>query len=487
MTFRHHIYRRLGQNKAEFLKRVQAIVREVDVPEPLRGAIGLTGSNSARPAFLRPDIIAKMSEGSRSPKNLVGYIEEIRDVVKEGYGDDFDAIPLNTCEAALWVTLDTFATPPLAGRGDNYRCRYVGLYEAHAEHQLAYGRPFPPKYKDLFADRANIGGELGVLGRRLDNLDVIIVPIEGARYEPHGIKPFIVPLLTTADAARTKERVRGVIARHVDQVSALMTLGYDSPGYGYGEKSDGVTADLKAAMGSLAQEFDVPYIVDNARAVPFLGAHPASMHADLMLFSMDKVAGAPTSGLIVGRPHYIIALQRAIGWHSERFGGGSMTFGKGAFASQDPGREGLVGQLAALKWCLANQALLREGIDRFHAITCEECAPLIERYGSGIVLSKSYNGAAVEINYVDTWNGGKVGIPIFSSEDKAAAMNYVVAGLAEFGILPCGPDEGNMVMTTGRGLVDEGGALVERNARMAVRALVRVLMILGDLAEEYAR
>jgi hypothetical protein len=44
-----------------------------------------------------------------------------------------------------------------------------------------------------------------------------------------------------------------------------------------------------------------------------------------------------------------------------------------------------------------------------------------------------------------------------------------------------------MVMTTGRGLVDEGGVLIERNARLAVRALVRVLMILGDLAEEYAQ
>jgi len=96
MTFRHHIYRRLGQNKAEFLKRVQAIAREVAVPGELHGAIGLTGSNSARPAYLRPDIIAKMGEGARSPKNIVTYVEEIRDVVKEGYGDDFDALPINT-------------------------------------------------------------------------------------------------------------------------------------------------------------------------------------------------------------------------------------------------------------------------------------------------------------------------------------------------------------------------------------------------------
>lgn len=483
--FRHQIYEQLGRNKEQFLQRVAQAAGSIGMPSELRGAIGLTGSNSARPAYLRPDIMAKVVEGSRSPNNLVTYLEQIREVVKQGYGDDYDAIPVNTCEAALWATLETFAAPPIAGRGDNYRTRYVGLYEAHSEHQLSYGRPFPPKYKDLFSDRANIAGELGTLGRRLNNLDVVIVPIEGARYEPHGIKSFIVPLLTTSNAAKTKERVRKVIDRHVDQVSTLISLGYDSPGYGYGEKSDGVTADMKAAMGALAQDYDVPYIVDNARGIPFMGAHPRDINADLVLYSMDKVAGAPTSGLIIGRPAYIIPLQRALGWHSERFGGGTMTYGKGAHVTFDPGREAIIGQLAALRWILANKDVVTGVIDQLFEILQQEAAPLVEKYGKGIVLSKSYNGGAVELNYVDTWNDGRIGIPIFSTEDKAAGSNFIVAGLAALGILPPSPDEGNVVFTTGRGLVDEEGRLLADRARVGVRALVKVLAILGEMAQSY--
>ncbi len=485
--FRHQIYQKLGKQKDEFLKIVEKQAKSVGMPKAWAGTIGLTGSNSARPAYLRRDIIKEMSQGARSTRNLVDYIEDIRVVVKEEYGDDYDAIPINTCEAALWASLDTFATPPIAGRGDNYRTRYVALYEAHSEHQVGYGRPFPPKYKDVFSDRTNIGGELGVLGRRLNNLDVIITPIEGARYEIHGIKSFIVPLLTTANAKKTGVKLRKIIERNVSTVSALVSLGYDSPGYGYGEKSDGVTADLKVVMGDLARDFEVPYIVDNARGIPFLGAHPAKMGADLLLFSMDKVAGAPTSGLIVGRGEYIIPLQRVMGWHSERFGGGAMTYGKGMYAPFDPGREAIIGQLAALRWIQGNKKIVRGSIDKLLAVVKEECKPLIKKYKGGIVISKSYNGGAVEINYVDTWNDGNVGIPIFSTEDKAASMNLITAGLGVLGILPPSPDEGNVVITMGRGLLDEDGEFLEDRARVAVRGLVTVLAALGDMAMSLSR
>jgi len=484
---RHQIYQELGKRKGEFLAQVEKHAEKLGMPAEWRGTIGLTGSNSARPSYLRDDIVRSITEGARSTRNLIEYLEEIRVVVKQEYGEDFDAVPISTCEAALWASLDVLASPPLAGRGDSYRSRYVALYEAHSEHQVAYGRPFPPKYKDVFADRANVGGELGVLGRRQNNLDVVVVPIEGARYEAHGIKSFIVPLLTTANAKQTRARLEKVIERHVDSVSALASLGYDSPGYGYGEKSDGVTADLKAAMGTLAKEYDVPYIVDNARGIPFMGAHPGKIGADLTLYSMDKVAGAPISGLIVARNEYAIPLQRAIGWHSERFGGGTMTYGKGMYAAFDPGREALIGQLAALKWIRDNKQTIRQVIDGFHDIVKEECAPLVSKYGDRIVISKSYNGGAVEVNYVNTWQEGEIGIPIFSTEDKAASMNLIVAGAGALGILPPSPDEGNVVMTLGRGLLDEQGLLIEHKARTAVRGLVVVLDLLGEMARSIAK
>ena len=121
-----------------------------------------------------------------TPLNKLG--DEIRMAVKSVYGDGYDAAPANSCEALLWVTYDALLTPPLLGRGEPYRARCVAPIERHIEHHLSYGRPFPPKYKDLFADRGATAGELGLLGRRNWATEIVLVELKGARYDLHGLK-----------------------------------------------------------------------------------------------------------------------------------------------------------------------------------------------------------------------------------------------------------------------------------------------------------
>ena len=107
--------------------------------------------------------------------------------------------------------------------------------------------------------------------------------------------------------------------------------------------------------------------------------------------------------------------------------------------------------------------------------------PLLKKYKTGIVIVKSSTTAGIKII---TWTHGTAAtssIPIFSTETKSASMNLISAGLAVLGILPPSPDEGNIVMTMGRGLLDEDGEFLEEQARAAVRALVTVLMSLGDM------
>jgi hypothetical protein len=482
-----HIYERLGATRAQFLDRCAGESRAFGLASELRGAVALSGSQSVRPAFLLPAVIDKMAAGARSPTNLVTYLEGIRDIVKRNYGNDYDAVPVATCEAGLWLCLELFATPPLAGRGEPYRSAYLALHEAYTEHHASYGRPYPPKYKDLFGERTNTGGEAGLMGHRLHNLDVVIVPVAGARYEPHGIKSFIVPLLTTASGEATCASVRERAERFGDRLSAIVSLGYDTPGYGYGQKSDGSTPDLMKGLAGIARDYDIPHIIDNARAAPFMGPPLARIGSDLMLFSMDKVAGAPTSGLIVGRSEYVIQLRRALGWHSDRHGAGGIAYGKGAYSIFDPGRETLVGQLAALEWLEANRGLVRAVVDELYAIVEDEMAPLMRRYSDRIRISKSYNGCGVEVNYVDTWQNGRAGIPIFNNEDKASGTNLLIAGLGALGYQAPSCEDGNIFITTGRGLVDDTGHLRRERARAAVRAMVRVLEILDDVTREIAR
>lgn len=480
---RHRIYETLGRERTAFLERVRREAAGHALADELRGVVALAGSQSVRPSFLLPDVVQEMAAGARSATPLTAHLEEIRDRVKLHYGDDYDAVPVCTCEAALLLCLELFATPPLAGRGDSYRTAYIALNEAYSEHHATYGRPFPPKYKDLFGERINTGGELGLMGHRLTNLDVVIAPVAGARYEAHGIRSFIVPLLGGVDPVATVEGVAKRAARFADRLSALVSLGYDTPGYGYGDKRDGINPDLMRGLGAVAADYDVPYLIDNARALPFFGYHPRDVGADLMLFSMDKVAGAPTSGLIVGRSEYMIQVRRALGWHGDRLGSGPLSYGKGAFAHFDPGREALVGQVAALRWLERNADTVRANVDDLYSILAEEARPLLARHPRGIRLAKSYNGYGVEVNYVDTWLDGEAGIPIFNNEDKGTGTNLVIAGLGALGYQAPSAEDGNVFITTGRGLVDERGRLLHERARAALKALVRVMEILDDTTQ----
>ena len=136
----------------------------------------MTGAVSGCPSPLRKDVKESIEKGTNEVIPLVTLVEKIREIVKEVYGDEYDAAPINTCEAGLWVTFDVLFSPPMQGRGDSYQSRYIALYEKHLHHQGGYGRPFPPRYKDILADRGSTAGELGFHGKRLNNLSVYYAP-----------------------------------------------------------------------------------------------------------------------------------------------------------------------------------------------------------------------------------------------------------------------------------------------------------------------
>lgn len=483
---RSDFYRTLFSRKDVFLKRVADAAEGLGMPDDWKGDLSLTGSNSARPSYLRRDVLDAMVAGATAKTSLGDWNDRVRGLIKDQYGGHYDCVVTNSCESALLLAIDVLAAPSHVGRGDPPRARYVALHESNAEHHLGYGRPWPPKYKDLFADRISTAGELGVLGRRLENLDLLLIKAAGGDYGLHGIKQHITPLLTRLRPLPTAARMRTAIERNADTVSAIVGLGYETTGYGYGQKSDGETSDLKKAMGALGAEFDIPYIVDNARGTPFVGPHPDACHASVTLYSMDKVAGAATSGLAIGPDTEMLPLRRAMGLHSERHGA-APTVGKGSWIHFDPGREATVALYAALKWLAENGELYRATNQRLTELAEEELAPLRDKWGTNaILIEKNDCEGGVEICYSRTWDGeadGRFGIPLFCIEDKAAGVNLLMNGLGALGLLPPSCDEGIITVTPGRGMLDGEGHLREDRARMALRGLATVLDILGDMVE----
>ena len=475
------MYQKLQASIPAIYKEAKEVADEIGIPAELRGKFGLTGAISGCPAPLRKDILEFTEKGAVDVIPLAKLVDEIRGLIKSVYGDEYDAAPVNTCEAGLWVTYDSLFTPPNLGRGDNYRARYLAPYEKHMHHQGGYGRPFPPRFKDYVADRGSTPGELGFYGKRQNNTDTVIVPMEGAEYPVHGIKQWPVPLLTKVDAKKTLAKMAKVAERHADTLTGITSLGYETPGYGYDEKdADGVSV-LQKGYAALAKSYDVPYVIDNAWGLPFVGTDITKNGADVYVYSMDKATGATTSGLIIGKEEVMVPIRRAMGMHGDRWGTGS-SYGKAAYVTQDPGKEALLGQVAALRVLKDNPALLTKPVDELFTIVTEEFAALGAELLEGITITKSYNSTAVEVNYEGTWANGKTGIPIFSIEDMYAGSHLLQTGLAQMGVIPTIAYDANIYMSPGLATTDENGQLIEERARLAVRALVRLIQIIVKYA-----
>jgi len=480
--YKFQMYKNLQANIANIYAEAKEAAQDI-VPEDLRGKFGLTGGVSGSPAPLRRDIMEVSEKGNREVIPLAKLAEELRAIVKEVYGDEWDAVATDTCEAAIWVTFDSLFTPPNMGRGDNYRTRYIVPWEKHLHHHGSYGRPFPPRFKDLFADRGTTPGELGFYGKRQNNTDTVIVPLEGAKYDCHGIKYHPVPLLTEVDPEASIEKMAMQAEIHESMLSGFTSLGYETPGYGYGAKDEDGVPLLQKYMADLAHSYDVPYVIDNAWGVPFIGHDPRKSGADIMLYSMDKASQAPTCGLIIGREDMMIPVRRALGVHGDRWGT-TVSYGKAAYVTFDPGKEALLGLLQALRVIKDQPKVLTDSVDALEKIVKEELAnsALPQKLKEGILVSKSYNSRAVEINYEGTWKNGEMGIPIFSIEDMYSGTAILQTGLSQIGVVPTVAYDGNIYMSPDLGTTDEEGQLIEDITRRGVKAQFALLEIVCKYA-----
>jgi len=474
--FKFQMYKHLQENSANIYSEAKKAANEIGIPSDLKGKFGLTGAVSGCHGLCHKEVREAMDKSGLTIIPNKYLDEEVREIVKDVYGDEYDAAAINTCEAAVWVTFDVLATPPMQGRGNNYRARYLAPYERHLHHQGGYGRPFPGRYKDLFADRGCTSGELGFYGKRLDNLDAVFVRLSGAKYECHGIKYHPAVLLHDVDPEASLKEFEFIAERHSSLLTAITSLGYDTPGYGYGVKDERGTPLLQKLLASLAHKYQIPYIIDNAWGAPFIGTDIRETNADVMQFSMDKASAGPTAGLIIGKEEFMVPIRRALGIHGDRWGTVS-SHGKAAYVTVDPGKEALVGVIAALKVLRDKPEKVKKPVDDLYKIVKEEFAQINPKLRNEFTFTKSYNSAVVEVNYEKSWRNGGLKIPIFTIEDMYAGSNILQAGLGVMGLIPTVAYDANIMISPGCGTTDEEGNLIEERARWAAKAMVKMIEI----------
>jgi hypothetical protein len=482
-TKKFQIYKRLYARRQDIIEDAKKLGASMKFPSRLKGKFGLTSAHSSFPGPIAKDVLRVMDKASDEVRPLSDLNDDLRETIKDFYGDGYDAVPIASGEAALWIAFESLVSPSFLGRGDAYRSRYIAPFERHVSHQSGFGRPFPPKYKYVAADRYITAGELGVEGKRLFNLDTVLVPFVGARYDAHGIKYYPAPLLSTVKAEASAERFGEVAERHKDTLSAFVSLAYDTPGYGYGEKASNGAPLFQTLMGKLAAEYDVPYIVDDAWGAPILGTDIRKTGASLILYSGDKVIRGPLSGLLIGTDEAIVPIRRAIGTHSHRFGNPS-AYAKAMFSAFDPGREVIVAQNYILRKLVEEPRQYTGPVDATYDIVKEELADsALDPYKKDILVTKTYNNMAVEINYDRTWKEGAAGIPIFTEEDSFAGTLPLETVLNTIGILPTITFDGNILIAPGHGTVDDDGALIEERMRFGVKAIIGALEIVTKYAQ----
>ena len=480
--FKYQWYQEIYNNIPKILEDAGKAAKELGL-DKLKNKIGLYPGSSSCPGSLPNYVLDAIIEANQIPVLPMRKVEdELREIIKDIYGDEYDAAVTNTCEAALRVCFEILFAPPTMRKGDAYRARYIVPYGEDFEFMAAYGRPFPPKYKNLFIDRSCSAGELGVEGKSLPNLDSIFVRLVGTKYEVHGIKFNPVPLMTGTDAEKSIERIAEVAARHAESLAGFESIGYDTPGYGYGEKDESRIPKLKKLIGQLAEKYDVPYLVDSASCLPVIGLSPKDVGADVMVWSMDKVARAPTSGLIVGKEEIMVPVRKGLGLGGQRYGEIS-SHSKALFSLCDPGRDAVVGLTAVLKTLRDDPDKIKRPIDKFHDIIIEEFRSLKpSRFRDKLIITKSYTMGGTELNYEQSWDNGEFGIPIFSGEDLFVSAHPIAAAQEEMGVYPATIYSGNMFLGPGLGTLDENAELNEEYARVGVKSLVKSVEIVCKYA-----
>jgi hypothetical protein len=475
-------YQQIFNNTSKILDEARQVGKQLGL-EKVRDRIGLYPGSSSCPGPLPNYVLNAVNAANKIPILPLRKVgDELREVVKDIYGDDYDVATANTCEAGMRVVFDTLFSPPMLRKGDAYRARFITPYGEDYEFPAAYGRPFPPRYKNLFADRTNTGGELGVEAKSLPNLDSIFVRLVGAKYEPHGVKYNPVPLLSQIDHKKSAEKIARVAERHATELAGFTAVGYDTPGYGGNEKDEKGVPLLFKYIGQIAKDFDLPFVVDGAGSAPVFWPHLRDIGASVMLWSTDKAVRAPISGLIVGEEEVMVQIRKALGLGGGRYGEVS-SHSKALYSLSDPGRDSLVGLTTLLKMMRDNPEKIKRPIDQMHEIIVEEFSQFrYQRFLPKMFLTKSYPYGGTEVCYEQTWMDGDFGIPIFSMEDMFANTNPIMSALDEMGIFPATIYSGIMFLTPGLGNLDEDDELMEEPTRLAVRALVKATEIVCKYA-----
>ena len=103
--FKYQMYKYLQENLSNIYAEAREASEKIGIPTELKGKFGLTGAVSGCPSPLRKDVKESIEKGTNEVIPLVTLVEKIREIVKEVYGDEYDAAPVSLVKQVFGLLL----------------------------------------------------------------------------------------------------------------------------------------------------------------------------------------------------------------------------------------------------------------------------------------------------------------------------------------------------------------------------------------------
>ncbi|HHW26756.1 MAG TPA: hypothetical protein GXX23_05405 [Firmicutes bacterium] len=458
--YRSQLYEHLGANAREIMLAAEKTAKEIKTD------LGIEDGGPSVAAETPPvKPVASISKAA----------SEMREIIKDVYGDAYDACPVASVGAAMWLACRSAFAPPASASGRRYRARYITPLEKGTGRHSSYGQVYPPQYKRFLCEDDAADDRCGDTIRQIDDLDAVVVPLEGASYVHHGIAYTPAALLTGVEAESSLEIMAATADVHASHLAGFVSSGYDTPGFGASSRDEKGTPLLQSGIGQLAREFDVPYIMDCGYSVPLLGAVPSRTRASLAVYSLGQGTGREAPALIVGLEGLVTPIRKEAGLFRVPPLGGYVTRST-TYASLVPSPAVMAEQLHMLRELRERPRRFADEIDHLNRVVLEELGSLPAKLRDCLRVTPSYGMLSVELNYEDTWKE-EMGIPIFTVADTSAGTHLMQLALDLMGAAGVSVLDASIYITAGREESRTGPG--SDKVRFSIRCVTALLQILA--------
>lgn len=365
-------------------------------------------NGGARRNVLKPYEPLSRPAPDAAADNTHRILSEIRGLVKDAFGDSYDACPVKSASLGL-ALCGRIVNPPAPKESQHERIAVVVPRMKPSEMFAGY-LAMPPKYRSLSEFASDVDG------KDAGRVTAAVVPLVGASYCYHGITPGQVPMIAGANPETSLQVVAATANTYSPWLAGVIAIGPGMPGCGFGPADDAGLPLFHSALGELASEFDVPFLVDNSSAIPFLGPNRAKALVSAEVFGPY---GAGKSGLVIGTEEAVIPMLSAA---------------NPALPAPDlPPPSQLRKLYELLNEVRENPERYTRLVSRMYDIVTSEFARLRDDFKTLLRFRKNYEALAVEVNYEDTWSDS-IGFPVFSAEDLRRGTHLLHESLRNMGI-----------------------------------------------------